>query len=88
MSPTGVIAAITALAKAIPALEGIVKQLVAVITQWSQKRNERVTLERLADKDASVDAAIERARVLPSSVTQQRAAISPTGFPTSSPVGS
>ncbi len=60
-----IITALTALAKAIPALAGLCEKLV----QWAQamdsKRNEAQAIEREHEKNARNDAAIAAANRLP-----------------------
>jgi hypothetical protein len=88
MSITAIIAALTALAKAIPALASFCQWGVEQVKLMEARRNEVVARERLDAKDAAVRARIAAVRVQPAPTPEQfRAANGSPGIPGSSPGG-
>jgi hypothetical protein len=65
MSITAIIALLTGVAKAIPALASLCEQAIGWLKELDEKRNAEIARQRKVDKDAAVDAAIDAGGVLP-----------------------
>lgn len=74
------IAALIAIARAIPALSSLCELLIGVLESWEKKRNEKVALERLEKKNSDVDARIDAIRMQSPPAEQQRKTDESTGL--------
>lgn len=66
--PFDFISMLTAIARAIPPLASLCHRLIEAIESYSKKRNEKVASDRLSEKNAGVDAAIDRPGVRSSEI--------------------